>query len=84
MRVVKEAEERKEKILDAAEKLFAAKGVDKTSTGDILDAEEYSRASGMVSLAGGARYLISPVLAGALLTLSDIRLLLFLDICTFF
>ena len=69
MRVVKEAEERKEEILDAAEKLFAAKGVDKTSTGDILDAEEYSRASGMVSLAGGARYLISPVLAGALLTL---------------
>ena len=51
---------------------------------DLLDAEEYSRASGMVSLAGSARYLISPVLAGALLTVSDIRLLLLLDICTFF
>lgn len=51
---------------------------------DLLDAEEYSRASGMVSLAGSARYLISPVLAGALLTVSDIRLLLILDICTFF
>ncbi len=51
---------------------------------DLLDAEEYSRASGMVSLAGSARYLISPVLAGALLTVSDIRLLLVLDICTFF
>ena len=51
---------------------------------DLLDAEEYSRASGMVSLAGSARYLISPVLAGALLTVSSIRLLLILDICTFF
>ena len=51
---------------------------------DLLDAEEYSRASGMVSLAGSARYLISPVLAGALLTVSDIRLLLVIDICTFF
>ena len=51
---------------------------------DLLEEEEYSRASGMVSLAGSARYLISPVLAGALLTLSDIRLLLILDICTFF
>lgn len=51
---------------------------------DLLDAEEYSRASGIVSLAGSARYLVSPVLAGALLTVSDIRLLLVLDICTFF
>lgn len=51
---------------------------------DLLDAEEYSRASGLVSLAGSARYLISPILAGALLTIADIRLLLILDICTFF
>lgn len=51
---------------------------------DLLDEEEYSRASGMVNLAGSARYLISPLLAGVLLSVSDIRLLLFLDICTFF
>lgn len=51
---------------------------------DLLDKEEYSRASGMVSLAGSARYLISPILAGALLTVSNIRLLLILDIGTFF
>lgn len=51
---------------------------------DLLTAEEYSKASGMVSLAGSARYLISPILAGALLAVSDIRLLLFIDICTFF
>lgn len=51
---------------------------------DLLTKEEYSKASGMVSLAGSARYLISPILAAALLAVSDIKLLLFLDICTFF
>lgn len=51
---------------------------------DLLDAEEYSRASGMVSLAGSARYLVSPILAGVLLTVSNIQMLLVLDICTLF
>ncbi|MDO5323409.1 MAG: MFS transporter, partial [Clostridia bacterium] len=31
---------------------------------DLLSKEEYSKASGLVSLAGSARYLISPLLAG--------------------
>lgn len=51
---------------------------------DLLDTEQYSKASGMVNLAGSARYLISPIIAGAFLTVSDIRLLLVLDIATFF
>lgn len=51
---------------------------------DLLTREEYSRASGLVSLAGSARYLFSPVIAGFLLTISDIKLLLIIDICTFF
>lgn len=50
---------------------------------DLLTKEEYSKASGMVSIAGSARYLISPVLAGGLLAVSDIKLLLIIDICTF-
>ena len=37
MRIVKEAAERKNEILDAAEELFAARGYEATSTGDILD-----------------------------------------------
>ena len=37
MRVVKEEEERRSEILDAAEKLFSEKGFDGTSTNDILD-----------------------------------------------
>lgn len=36
MRIVKEAEERKNEILDVAEKLFFKKGFDQTSTNDIL------------------------------------------------
>lgn len=37
MRIVKEAEERKNEILDAADELFAQKGFDGTSTNDILE-----------------------------------------------
>lgn len=37
MRIVKEAEERRNEILDAADTLFAQKGFDGTSTNDILE-----------------------------------------------
>lgn len=37
MRIVKEAQERKNEILDVAGRLFAAKGYDHTSTNDILE-----------------------------------------------
>ena len=37
MRVVKEAEERRNEILDVAQRLFIAKGFDNTSTNDILN-----------------------------------------------
>lgn len=50
---------------------------------DLLTRDEYSRASGLVSVAGSARYLISPLIAGLLLTVSDVSLLLVIDICTF-
>ena len=36
MRIVKDAEERRNEILDVAERLFCTKGVDNTSTNDIL------------------------------------------------
>lgn len=51
---------------------------------DLLTKEEYSRASGMVSIAGSARYLISPLIAGLLLTMTDVKLLLVIDVSTFF
>ena len=56
----------------------------RATVSDLLSREEYSRASGLVSLAGSARYLISPLLAGLLLAVSDIKLLLVIDVCTFF
>lgn len=51
---------------------------------DLLTEEQYTKASGFVQLAGSAKYLVSPVLAGLLMKVWDIRLLLILDICTFF
>ncbi len=56
----------------------------RATVSDILDEESYSKASGLVSLAGSARYLLSPVIAGVLLAVADISLLLIIDICTFF
>ena len=56
----------------------------RATVSDILEKEDYSRASSLVSLAGSARYLVSPLLAGILLSVSDIRLLLILDMGTFF
>ena len=56
----------------------------KATVTDLLTEEEYVRSSGMVSLAGSARYLLSPLLAGLLLSVTDIRTLLVIDICTFF
>lgn len=56
----------------------------KATVTDLLSPEEYSKASGLVSLAGSARYLISPLIAGLLLSVSDIKLLLVMDIATFF
>ena len=51
---------------------------------DLLTKEQYSKANGLVSMAGSARYLFSPVLAGFILAVSDIKLILIIDICTFF
>ncbi|PXV87746.1 TetR family transcriptional regulator [Lachnotalea glycerini] len=43
MRIVKDAKERRNEILDAAEELFGQKGFDKTSTNDILDKVKIAR-----------------------------------------
>lgn len=56
----------------------------KATVTDLLNEEQYTKASGLVQAAGSARYLFSPVIAGFLLAVSDIKLLLAIDICTFF
>lgn len=50
---------------------------------DLLTKDEFSKASGLLSLAGSAKYLLSPIIAGLLLTISDVKLLLIIDICSF-
>lgn len=50
---------------------------------ELLTEEEYARVSGMVQIAGNAKFLISPALAGILLAVADIRLILLIDIGTF-
>ena len=55
----------------------------RATVSDLLTREEFSKANGLVSLAGSARYLISPLAAGLLLSVSDVKLLLIIDISTF-
>lgn len=55
----------------------------RATVSDLLTKEEFSKANGLVSLAGSARYLISPLVAGFLLSISDVKLLLIIDISTF-
>jgi MFS family permease len=56
----------------------------RASITDLLSREDYTKASGLVQAAGSSKYLISPILAGYLLRAFDIKLLLVIDICTFF
>lgn len=55
----------------------------KATITDLLTKEEFSKASGLVSLAGSSRYLFSPILAGFLLSITTINTILIIDICTF-
>lgn len=56
----------------------------KATVTDLLTPEQYTKASGLMGMAGSAKYLISPLAAGFLLAASNIKLLLIIDICTFF
>lgn len=56
----------------------------KATVTDLLSEEEYVKASGLVQIAGSSRYLISPVLAGLILSITDIRAILVIDMATIF
>ena len=51
---------------------------------DLLTKDQYTKASGLIQIAGSAKYLVSPILAGLLLKFADIKLVLIIDIATFF
>jgi MFS family permease len=55
----------------------------KASVTDLLTEDQFSRGSGLVQLAASAQYLVSPVLAGLLMSVSSIKTVLMLDILTF-
>lgn len=55
----------------------------KATVTDLVSKGLYSRASGLIQLAGSAQYLISPVMAGFLMSIYDIKLVLSIDIMTF-
>lgn len=56
----------------------------KATVTDLLSEKEYAKASGLVQMAGASRYLISPFIAGLILTAADIRVILIIDMATFF
>ena len=56
----------------------------KATITDLLDEEQFAKASGLVQLAASSKYLLSPVIAGLLLTVTGINAILLIDIATFF
>ena len=55
----------------------------KASVTDLVDKEFYSKASGLMQLAESSKYLISPIVAGFLLIVIDIKQILIIDAFTF-
>jgi MFS transporter, DHA3 family, macrolide efflux protein len=51
---------------------------------DFVSKDEYSKVSGLVQLASSAQHLFSPMLAGLILSFSNIQTILLIDISTFF
>lgn len=56
----------------------------KATITDLLTEEEFAKASGLVQLASASKYLLSPIIAGFLLGITDVKTILIIDICTFF
>lgn len=56
----------------------------RATVSDLVSEKDYARASGLVSVVGSARYLIAPIIGGILLAFSDIKVILIIDIVTFF
>lgn len=55
----------------------------KASVTDLLDEKVYSRASGLIQLAEASRYIVSPIIAGLLLTQFSLLIVLVIDLLTF-
>ncbi len=56
----------------------------KATITDLLTEEEFAKASGLVQLASSSKYLLSPIIAGFLLGITNVESILIIDISTFF
>ena len=56
----------------------------KATVTDLIKPEYYDQASGLVQLAASSKFLISPALAGLILTQFNLSFILIIDICTVF
>lgn len=54
----------------------------KATITDLLTKEQFAKASGLVQIAGSAKFLFSPFIAGLLLSVTDIKAILVIDITT--
>ncbi|AGA67914.1 Major Facilitator Superfamily transporter [Desulfitobacterium dichloroeliminans LMG P-21439] len=54
----------------------------KATVTDLLSEEDYAKASGLVQMAGASKYLLSPFIAGVILSVSDISAILLIDMAT--
>jgi MFS family permease len=54
----------------------------KATITDLLTKEQFAKASGLVQLAASAKYLLSPLIAGFLLTFAGVETILIIDIAT--
>jgi MFS family permease len=54
----------------------------KATITDLLTQDEYAKASGLVSIASSAKFLISPIIGGLILTLLGIKWIILIDILT--
>lgn len=54
----------------------------KATITDLLTEEDYTKATGMVSIASSSKFLISPVIGGIVLAVAGMEVILLIDICT--
>ena len=55
----------------------------KATITDLLTEDEYTKASGMVSIASTSKFLISPIIGGLILAISGMETIIIIDIMTF-
>ena len=55
----------------------------RASATDLLEEKDYSKGSGLMQLAESAKFLLSPIIAGVLLSITSIDVILIMNMCTY-